>query len=216
MELIQFNSEQKFSSLFLVEQINIFRKEDNKSELAHFTLLAKIENEFEEEINDKKFLVVEYKDKKGEMRKSYELNFEQSLQILMSESKTVRKRVIDVLKEQQAQIKKLQLHSYQIEDPIKRAEKWIEEQKEKQQLLLKAENLETVLDNLLEWVSIIKVAQFNKVSEKCFNWHLLKAKSKELGYQIKKAESPRFGFQNLYHIDCFKAVYPQFNYNLKK
>jgi phage anti-repressor protein len=113
------------------------------------------------------------------------------------------------------QLKQIVTHSYQIEDPIKRAEKWIEEQKEKQLLLTKTENLETVLDNLLEWVSIIKVAQFNKVNEKAFNWRLLKAKSEELGYVIKKAESPRYGFQNLYHVDCFKAVYPMFNYNFK-
>jgi phage anti-repressor protein len=91
----------------------------------------------------------------------------------------------------------------------------IETEKEKQLLLTKNENLETVLDNLLEWVSIIKVARFNKVSENQFNWRLLKAKSHELGYVVKKAESPRFGFQNLYHVDSFKAVYPQFNYNLK-
>jgi hypothetical protein len=98
---------------------------------------------------------------------------------------------------------------------IEALEKLIETEKEKQFLLTKTENLETVLDNLLEWVSIIKVARFNKVSENQFNWRLLKAKSHELGYVVKKAESPRFGFQNLYHVDCFKAVYPQFNYNLK-
>lgn len=106
--------------------------------------------------------------------------------------------------------------SYQIEDPIERAKKWIDEQEEKKLALQQVDNLNTVLDNLLDWVSIIKVCQHNKVKEKLFDWRTLKSKSKELGYALKKAESPRFGYQNLYHIDVFKACYPQFNYDLKK
>ena len=101
MELTNFNSQQKFSSLFLVEQINIFRKEESKNELLHKNLLVKIEDEFDEEINGLKIQPVEYKDKKGEMRKSYELTFVQASQILMSESKSVRKRVAKVLEQRQ-------------------------------------------------------------------------------------------------------------------
>lgn len=85
----------------------------------------------------------------------------------------------------------------------------------KEQALLQVGNLNTVLDNLLDWVSIIKISRFNKVKENTFNWRILKAKSEELGYAIKKAESPRFGYQNLYHLTVFKACYPQFNYNIK-
>ena len=114
------------------------------------------------------------------------------------------------------QLQSLALHSYQIEDPIKRAEKWIEEQKEKQQLALKAENLETALDALVEWVSILKVAQHNKVTEKAFKWQDLKAKSKEIGYEVKKAQSARFGYQNLYHVNCFRVLYPNYDYNFLK
>lgn len=211
MELTNFNSEQIYSSLFLVEQINVFRKEEgNETVLLHKSLLSKIEKEFDEEIAGQNILPSSYLDKSNRQSKCYDLNFEQSLQILMSESKTVRKRVIDVLKEcQEKPVQKLPT-TY-----IEALEKLIETEKEKQLLLTKNENLETVLDNLLEWVSIIKVARFNKVSENQFNWRLLKAKSHELGYVVKKAESPRFGFQNLYHVDSFKAVYPQFNYNLK-
>ena len=90
----------------------------------------------------------------------------------------------------------------------------VKTEKEKQLLELKNENLETVLDNLLEWVSIVKIANHNKVSELNFNWRLLKSKSKELGYKVKKAQSPRFDYQNLYHIDSFKAVYPGYDYDL--
>ena len=85
----------------------------------------------------------------------------------------------------------------------------------KEQALLQVGNLNTVLDNLLDWVSIIKIARFNKVKENYFNWRVLKSKSEELGYSIKKAESPRFGYQNLYHLTVFKACYPELNYNIK-
>ena len=203
------------TSLELVEQINIFRKEDGKSELLHKTLLEIIRDEFEEEISRQEILPSEYTSERGQKYPMFVLTTSQAKQVLVRESKTVRKAVINYIEKLETALQQLQLHSYQIEDPIKRAEKWIEEQKEKQLLLTKTENLETVLDNLLEWVSIIKVAQFNKVNEKAFNWRLLKAKSIELGYVVKKAESPRYGFQNLYHIDCFKVVYPMFNYNFK-
>lgn len=85
---------------------------------------------------------------------------------------------------------------------------------EEQKLLLenKVENLETALDSLVEWVSIIKVCQHNKIKESVINWRLLKSKSTELGYMIKKAQSPRYGYQNLYHVNVFRAVYPQYNY----
>lgn len=92
----------------------------------------------------------------------------------------------------------------------------IAKEEEKEKLALQVENLDTVLDSLLEWVSIIKVSRFNKVSEKLFDWHKLKQASIDLGYQIKKAESPRFGYQNLYHVDVFRRCYPQFRYDLKK
>ena len=91
----------------------------------------------------------------------------------------------------------------------------IAKEEEKEQLQLQVNNLDTVLDNLLDWVSIIKVAKHNKVHETAFNWHKLKEASIQLGYEIKKAASPRFGYQNLYHINAFKRCYPQFNYELK-
>lgn len=81
-----------------------------------------------------------------------------------------------------------------------------------EKLILKVDNLSTALDTLVEWVSIIKVSRFNKIHESVFNWRLLKRKSEEMGFLIKKSESPRFGFQNLYHVNAFRACYPQFNY----
>lgn len=88
-------------------------------------------------------------------------------------------------------------------------------EEEREQLLLQVDNLSTALDTLVEWVSIIKVSQFNSISEKNFDWRKLKEKSRQMGYAIKKAESARYKFQNLYNISVFKACYPQYNYNFK-
>jgi Rha family phage regulatory protein len=85
----------------------------------------------------------------------------------------------------------------------------------KEQQALQIGNLSTALDVLSDWASILKVAKHNKVNEKQFSWRKLKAMSEQLGYIIKKAESPRFGYQNLYNLAAFKACYPQFNYSLK-
>lgn len=83
------------TSLELLEQINIFRREEgNKSELLHKNLLAIIRDEFEEEINELKIQPVEYTDKKGEKRPMYILTLNQAKQVLMRESKFVRRAVI--------------------------------------------------------------------------------------------------------------------------
>ena len=50
-ELMKFEKEiDKITSLELVEQINIFRKQENKNESGHNDLLKIIRDEFEEEI----------------------------------------------------------------------------------------------------------------------------------------------------------------------
>lgn len=92
----------------------------------------------------------------------------------------------------------------------------LEQEEAKERLALQCDNLNTVLDNLLEWVSIIKVSQHNKIPETSFNWRLLKAKSIELGYAIKKAQSNRFNYQNLYNVTVYKACYPQYKYDLRE
>lgn len=83
------------SSLELVEQINIFRKEDgSKNDLEHYNLLAIIREEFEEEIADLKIQVSEYKDKSGKSNTMFNLSLNEAKQVLVRESKIVRKAVI--------------------------------------------------------------------------------------------------------------------------
>ena len=88
----------EMTSLELLEQINLFRKEEgNKKELRHFDLLNIIRNEFEEEITDRKISVSEYKDKTGRKLPMFILTLSQAKQVLVRESKYVRRAVIEYI-----------------------------------------------------------------------------------------------------------------------
>ncbi|MGL5126299.1 MAG: hypothetical protein ACRC6U_10035 [Fusobacteriaceae bacterium] len=84
----------KITSLELVEQINIFRKHEERSELRHDTLLSIIRDEFEEEIDLQYILEIKYLDSKNRSYPMFSLTTDQARQILMRESKGVRKQVI--------------------------------------------------------------------------------------------------------------------------
>ncbi len=104
-ELISKEQKDKITSLELVEQINIFREQEgNRKELQHKDLLKVIRDEFEEEINGGKISPVEYKDKKGELRPMFELTLNQAKQVLMRESKYVRKAMIHYIEELEKQL----------------------------------------------------------------------------------------------------------------
>lgn len=93
------------TTLDLLKQINIFREQEgNRSELKHYDLLKIIRDEFEEEINEGKISVVDYKDKKGELRLMYILTYNQAKQILVRESKFVRKAMIHYIEELEKQL----------------------------------------------------------------------------------------------------------------
>jgi hypothetical protein len=110
-ELLKLEKGKLFSSVYLTEQINLFRKaEGNKSKLLHKNVLAKIESEFEEEINGLNIQPVEYLDSKGEKRKCYELTFAEAIQLLMSESKIVRRRIVKVLEDLNDTLKMIMLN----------------------------------------------------------------------------------------------------------
>lgn len=87
------------TSLELLEQINIFRKQDgNKTELQHNDLLKIIRDEFNEEIREGKISQSFYTKETGNgtirSYPMYILTYDQGKQVLMRESKFVRKSVI--------------------------------------------------------------------------------------------------------------------------
>ncbi len=68
-----------------------------------------------------------------------------------------------------------------------------------------------VIDELFDYSSIVRVAKYNKISEKQFNWRQLKAASSVKGIEVKVAPCPRFVTKNLYHHDVWRLAYPGVN-----
>ena len=125
------------------------------------------------------------------------------------------------------------LPSYAIDDPIERAKKWIEEEKQKQiaiqerdhAIATKAEigsrreatamgrlsakvkeveSLKVQLDKSLDFASIKSV---EIATGRKFGWHALKKWSKSNSSEIKTIPDPNFGEVKTYHKDAWLAVY---------
>ena len=96
----------KITSLEIVSEINKFRKEEgNKNELRHDNLLQIIRDEFSEEISLLKIQESTYKNDRGREYPMFILSFNQAKQILMRESKFVRKAMINYIEKLEEQIK---------------------------------------------------------------------------------------------------------------
>jgi anti-repressor protein len=122
------------SSLKLLAQINIFRSQaEDKSNLAHSDLLKIIRDEFEEEIGMGKISETPYTHpQNGQTYPMFNLTLSQAKQVLVRESKVVRKAVIAYIEELE-KAKKQKVPSYQIQNPIERAKAWIEEETVRQE-----------------------------------------------------------------------------------
>lgn len=123
MEILE---KDKLTSLDLLKEINLFREQeyqykvDNNLELGkveekrgsyvelqHKTLLGIIRDEFEEEITEQKILPSEYIDDSGKSNTMYILDLEQSKQVLLRESKFVRKGVLQYIKNLENRLKQV-------------------------------------------------------------------------------------------------------------
>lgn len=95
-------------SLELLEQINLFRKQEgNKNELRHDNLLQIIRDEFEEEISLLKIQESTYMNR-GKKYPMFTLTLSQARQILVRESKFVRRAVINFIDRIEEEIKETQ------------------------------------------------------------------------------------------------------------
>lgn len=99
MELVV-NKNGLVSSLDLLKEINFWRdkesenSEKERAELRHDTLLNIIRDEFEEEISLQKILESNYTNDRGRKYPMFNLTLPQSKQILIRESKFVRRAII--------------------------------------------------------------------------------------------------------------------------
>lgn len=107
MEIMNVPDKKTISTLELVKQINFFRKQEgNRAELQHYDLLKIIRDEFEEEIGLGKISVSSYRNSQNKEQPMYQLTHSQSKQVLMRESKYVRKAMIYYIEELEKAINK--------------------------------------------------------------------------------------------------------------
>ena len=105
--------ENEITSLDLLKEINLFREQEaiskNKSFkiLRHDTLLSIIRDEFEEEISLQKILERDYTNERGRKYPMFILTLDEAKQVLMRESKFVRKGVIAYIKTLEEKVKTL-------------------------------------------------------------------------------------------------------------
>ena len=94
--LVKLNNKESITSLELLEQINLFREqEENRKELQHKDLLKIIRSEFDEEIGVGKISQTSYTHQQNKQEyPMFILSLSEARQVLTRESKFVRKAVI--------------------------------------------------------------------------------------------------------------------------
>lgn len=151
----------------------------------------------------------------------------------MSYSYELQAQVFDRMTAMEQHIAAQNLPSYAIDDPIERAKKWIEEEKQKQLAIQErdhaiatkaeigsrreatamgrlsakvkeVESLKVQLDKSLDFASIKSV---EIATGRKFGWHALKKWSKSNSSEIKTIPDPNFGEVKTYHKDAWLAVY---------
>lgn len=121
-------------------------KNGRYTELRHDTLLNIIKDEFEEEITNQKILESEYKDSTGKKNQMYILTLEQCKQVLMRESKFVRKGVLEYIHKLENELKNNYIQYERVQVPTMTDEE-LEFRKEELRLR-KLELLKDVRDNV--------------------------------------------------------------------
>ena len=92
----------------LLEQINIFRKQEGKSKLEHYDLKKIIRKELSKDFNAGKISYIKQKDSRGREQEIYILTFSQGKRVLLRESPTVRQAVIEYIDKLESAIIQLQ------------------------------------------------------------------------------------------------------------
>ena len=219
-------------SLELVDYINDSRKFDEKPvQLRHADFMAKVPKVLGIELSEK-FRSV-YTDTTGRTLPCYRFPKREACLMAMSYSYELQAQIFDRMTAMENHIAAQNLPSYAIEDPIERAKKWIEEEKQKQLVIQErdhaiatkaeigsrreatamgrlsakvkeVESLKVQLDKSLDFASIKAV---EIATGRKFGWHALKKWSKSNSLEIKTIPDPNFGEVKTYHKDAWLAVY---------
>ena len=221
------------SSPEIVDFINEYRakNESNPVQLRHDSFMAKVPKVLGENQSPK--FIGDYKDAKGRTYPCYHFPKREACLMAMSYSYELQAQVFDRMTAMENHIAAQNQPSYMIEDPIKRAEKWIEEAKQKQIAIQerdhaiatkaeissrreatamstaskykrKAEKLEALMDESQSFATIKKV---QALTGGTYDTYELRRYSKAHGLEIQKAEDANYGSVNSYHKDAWLAVY---------
>lgn len=162
--------EEIMNNLVMVEKINevLVTNSRNLAEVLgkqHKNIIRDLENILTSSDLSSLIIPSNYKDKKGELRKQYLLT-KDGLILYMFNIQGYNKEKLAYINRFNEMERQLVLgNSYQIEDPIKRAERWIEEEKERQQLKLTVKEQAPKVeyhDNVLTSPNVFTTSQIAK------------------------------------------------------
>lgn len=221
------------SSLEIVDFINEYRakNESNPVQLRHDSFMAKAPKVLGENQSPK--FIGDYKDAKGRTYPCYYFQKREACLMAMSYSYELQAQIFDRMTAMENHIAAQNLPSYAIDDPIERAKKWIEEEKQKQIAIQerdhaiatkaeigsrreatamataskykrKAEKLEALMDESQSFATIKNV---QSLTGGTYDTYELRRYSKTNRLEIQKAEDANYGSVNSYHKDAWLAVY---------
>lgn len=182
----------EFTSLELVELINQFREQEgNRKELAHGDFMKVIRDEFEEEIHAGNISLMsqDIEIGNGATRKSpmYILNLHQSRQVLVRESKYVRRAVIAYIDklEQSALPQDYPSALRALADQAERTQKLMLENKMKDQQIAELKPRADYTDKILKNTGLVTISQIAK--DYGMSGTAMNNKLHELGIQYKQS-----------------------------
>jgi len=197
------------TSLELVEQINIFRREDgNKNDLAHSDLLKIIRNEFKRKISLGKISERDYINQRGQKHPMFELTLSEAKQVLIRESETVREAIIYYIEKlEQELLKPISIEDALIQQLQLTKTIRLEQEKFNNRLTL----IEAKTATRPEYFTVMCYAILNGVKVGLSLAAKIGRKAASIcstkGYHIDKIDDPRFGQVGCYPADVLQEVF---------
>lgn len=211
MQNLIVQNKNQITSLELLEQINFFREQEgNRAELQHKTLLEIIRDEFAEEIDEQKILPISYKDSMNREKPMFELTPSQAKQVLVRESKFVRKAVIHYLEELENRLKKPLSSAQQL---LMQAQYLVEMENrvaevEKDVRRLENNQRRTITSNQL---TVIAYANMKSIKPKHYNSSVMRKKATKIckaeGLMIGKVVDSKYGLINTYPESVLDRIF---------